>query len=58
MSSDFLVYDGYMDCLLRKISNQTVSNNWNLINNDNDITWEIVSVVGTTRGDKALNRFL
>ena len=55
MSSDFLVYDGYIGLPFTEDfeSNSFTTNNWNLTNNDNDITWEIVSVVGTTPGDKA-----
>ena len=55
LSSEFLVYDAYLGLPFTEDfeSNGFTNNDWYITNNDNDITWEIVSVVGTSPGDKA-----
>lgn len=55
MTSSFYVYDSYQGLPFTEDfeSNSFTTNNWFLTNSDNDITWDIVSVNGTTPGDKA-----
>ena len=55
MTSNFMLYDSYLGLPFTEDfeSNGFTNNDWYITNNDNDITWEIVSVVGTTPGDKA-----
>ena len=54
-SSSFMLYDSYIGLPFTEDfeSNGFTSNDWYLTNNDNDITWEIATVAGTTPGDKA-----
>ena len=55
MMTSFYVYDSYQGLPFTEDfeSNSFATNNWYLTNNDNDITWDIVSVNGTNPGDKA-----
>ena len=55
MSSDYTLYASYVGLPFIEDfeSNSFETNNWYMTNPDNDITWEIVSVVGTNPGDKA-----
>ncbi|MDG1350509.1 MAG: S8 family serine peptidase [Crocinitomicaceae bacterium] len=55
MSTSFYVYDSYQGLPFTENfeSNSFVTNDWYLTNSDNDITWEIVTVDGTTPGNKA-----
>ena len=55
MSSELYVYDTYQGLPFTEDfeSNSFTANNWYMTNSDNDITWEIVPVVGTSPGNKA-----
>ena len=55
MTSDYYLYDTYVGLPFTEDfeSNSFAANDWYMSNPDNGITWEIVSVVGTTPGDKA-----
>ena len=55
MSSELYVYDTYQGLPFTEDfeSNSFATNNWYMTNSDNDITWEIATVVGTAPGNKA-----
>jgi len=55
MATEFMLYDTYIGLPFTEDfeSNDFSSNNWYITNNDNDITWEVVTVAGTTPGNKA-----
>ena len=55
MTSSYYLYDSYVSLPFTENfeSNSFNSNNWYTTNADNDITWEIVTVVGTSPGNKA-----
>ena len=55
MTSDYYLYETYVGLPFTEDfeSNSFATNNWYLTNPDNDITWEIVSVIGSNPGDKA-----
>jgi len=55
LTSNFYLYNSYVGLPFTETfeSNSFDNNNWYITNNDNDITWEIASVVGTNPGNKA-----
>ena len=55
MSTEFTLYDSYTGLPFSEDfeSNSFATNNWYITNEDNDITWDIVQVAGTSPGDKA-----
>ena len=54
-TSSFFVYDSYEGLPFTEDfeSNSFATNNWYITNGDNDMTWEVVTVNGTTPGNKA-----